>query len=347
MTLPLSARAGRRGRIITILLPVSLCFNIAALIAPFIRVHIFLKSEMIYSLPHSVLLMWDSKLYLVALLILGFSIIFPFVKLAILSNIWFSRGPLGPRRVILRRVKALGKWSLLDVFVVCIILVLTNEQLFISSSSEYGLYFFLVAIILSLVASMLIDSIARSLVPGSSRTTRDRSLRLSSISGWHYWGVPLFLALSLGTLIFAIGFPFLRISEFLLTNRSYGIVQSVAALWERDIILAVFILFSLIVCPVLYWLGLVGLWFGKFTRPARYRWERFTDRISKLSMLDVFLLALLVFLIEGDSLIDTEIQSGLFLLIVAIVITSTLSAFVNRFRRRLLLREKVIPEDEI
>ena len=55
-----------------------------ALFVPFMSIKVVLVGNDIYSLPNSVRLMWESKIYVVAILIAFFSITFPFLKLAVL-----------------------------------------------------------------------------------------------------------------------------------------------------------------------------------------------------------------------------------------------------------------------
>ena len=75
--------------------------------------------------------------------------------------------------------------------------------------------------------------------------------------------------------------------------------------------------------------ALLVIWFGKFNPVHRGRMEGTVGFLSHWSMLDVFGLALLVFLVEGDALICTEIQPGLFLLSGAIAVNIISSIVVN------------------
>lgn len=63
-----------------------------------------------YSLPYPVTLLWQSGVYAIAVLIVAFSICFPFAKLAILAAIMFSFVPARRRASWLdaRRSRALS-----------------------------------------------------------------------------------------------------------------------------------------------------------------------------------------------------------------------------------------------
>ena len=81
--------AQKKGWIIPILLCVSLISNILGLVLPFLEIDKAFSAKLTYSLPHSVHLMWESKLYIISILILCFSIVFPFIKLVSLFAAWF------------------------------------------------------------------------------------------------------------------------------------------------------------------------------------------------------------------------------------------------------------------
>ena len=68
----------------------SLTMNIVALKLPFLEIKMFPQPPEAYSIPHTVSLMWTTlKLYWVAVLIAGFSLVFPFVKLTSLFLLRF------------------------------------------------------------------------------------------------------------------------------------------------------------------------------------------------------------------------------------------------------------------
>jgi len=94
----------------------------------------------------------------VAGVILLFSVIVPILKTASMLFVSiYEHSPFAARTV--RFFKHLGKWSMLDVFVVALLLVyFTSSHSDISrAEAEIGLYFFLAYVILSMVASLSAD----------------------------------------------------------------------------------------------------------------------------------------------------------------------------------------------
>ena len=94
----------------------------------------------------------------VAAVILLFSVIVPVLKTtSMLFVSIYEHSPFAAR--IVRFFKHLGKWSMLDVFVVALLLVyLTSSHSDISrAEAEIGLYFFLAYVLLSMIASLAAD----------------------------------------------------------------------------------------------------------------------------------------------------------------------------------------------
>jgi hypothetical protein len=108
-----------------------------------------------------------SKLYgddnlTVAIVILLFSVLIPALKtFAMLFVSLYEYSPFAAR--IVHFFKHLGKWSMLDVFVVALLLVYmtSNNQDISRAEAEIGLYFFLTYVLLSMVASLSADKMLR------------------------------------------------------------------------------------------------------------------------------------------------------------------------------------------
>ena len=106
----------------------------------------------------SILKLYHSGSLVVAGVILLFSVLIPALKtLSLLFVATFEHSPFAAR--VVSFFKHLGKWSMIDVFVVAILLVyLTGGSSDTSRAEpEIGLYFFLVYVILSMVASLSAD----------------------------------------------------------------------------------------------------------------------------------------------------------------------------------------------
>jgi hypothetical protein len=100
--------------------------------------------------------LFESGESVVALTILLFSVIIPIVKIStLIFTLIFKQFRFAHHLVSF--FKHLGKWSMVDVFVVAIFLVyLTSNQGEVSRAEiQIGLYFFLIYVILSMITTML------------------------------------------------------------------------------------------------------------------------------------------------------------------------------------------------
>lgn len=135
--------------------------NVIALLVPFMETKQLIFFQNIYTLPHSVLMMWKNGYYLLAAIILCFSIVFPFLKLGSLTVLWFMRFDDAERTKYLSILGFLGKWSMLDVFVVALLLVLTESRTLLQATPRIGVYLFAAAILISMIVSLIVDHLAK------------------------------------------------------------------------------------------------------------------------------------------------------------------------------------------
>jgi paraquat-inducible protein A len=336
-----AARAARRSRIVVpALLAASLGCNALALVLPFMDMDAFLKGTTVYSLPNSVRLLWDAQLYLIAGLVVGFSIVFPFAKLAAQGWIWFRMTAPRPRATLLAWLERLGKWSFLDIFVVCVILILTSDQLLVGATPRIGLYVFVAAIGLSMVSAAIIAAVLHEPeAAGSGRRI------LAAQPGWPRWVVPPLLLATGGSLAAAVAVPYLKIHQFLLAGHAFSILRSVTALWAESFHgTSLLVAVTLVAMPVASVAAMGVVWFAPLTDAGRHRLRRVLDLTWQWSMLDVFGLALLVFLLEGRDLIKTEIRLGLPLFLgAALTLTATHVVVTWSSGRRRLARPRAGP----
>jgi len=305
----------------------SFTMNVVALKVPFLEIKIFPAAPEAYSIPHTVSLMWTTlKLYWVAILIAGFSLVFPFVKVLSLFTLWFYPLRATARGRGLKILGSLGRWSLLDVFVALVLIVLAHEQgnLFVTDV-KLGLYLFMGAILLAMTTGEVMAYLhERAESPPELPT--DRRPRPSLGSGWRRFAVPVLLLGSFLSLGIAIELPFLKITAWYLTDNSYSILGTITTLWKTDQFLFAFVVAGgLVVMPTVRLLVLAGTWMlGR--SPARFRIAMLRTRIaSQWAMIDVFGLAIGLFLLEGSTLVPVEGQVGAWALLGAIILNALLA----------------------
>ena len=310
----LSARYGKKGYIITLALATSFIFNILALCAPFTKLGQILSSGYSCTLPYSVYLMWIEGLYGISLLIIGFSILFPFAKLSILSYVWLKEKNPKRRHKLLSTVEPLGKWSMLDVFATCIILVLCSDQILVYGTPMIGVDFFLSAIFISMVTSIVLSHLHAH--TNKENLVNSENLQILSSFSKKTKVLLLFISIiSFLAYILAIWCPYIQINSFLLSNYSYSIYGSIMSISSSSMLLAVFMAVTLIVFPLLHILSIM-IFFTKnlFSSKTSPGLVYLVKLFSRFNMLDVFLLAFVIFISEGEKLIKTNQKNGLYLI---------------------------------
>jgi paraquat-inducible protein A len=87
-----------------------------------------------------------------------FTLVFPIVKLAGLGTVWWARGRDDERAdQTLRWVSHLGKWSMLDVFVVAILVVTLKSASVAQMTLGIGIYLFTASVILTQLIAMRLE----------------------------------------------------------------------------------------------------------------------------------------------------------------------------------------------
>jgi len=105
-----------------------------------------------YSVVTGVFGLYDDGEHFLAGLVFFFSFVFPIAKLTLLLWIWFVPMSGAHRGDWLARLSALGKWSMLDVFIVAILVVASKLGALADVSTEDGIYWFASAILGSIIA---------------------------------------------------------------------------------------------------------------------------------------------------------------------------------------------------
>jgi len=95
----------------------------------------------------------ESGDYAIFLLILLFTVVLPVGKLVFAWLAWAHLRVEDPRvRRLLRWIEAIGRWSMLDVFVAAMLVVVIKLSLISDVEIHAGLYVFIVAVVLSMIA---------------------------------------------------------------------------------------------------------------------------------------------------------------------------------------------------
>lgn len=318
-SISLSGSLGGAAFVLTGLLLGALVCNVLALIYPFLEFSAAFKGNEFYSIPLTISLMWDFGLYAAAILVVAFSLTFPFIKLAmLLATIWVPMSHLLRRRMLVS-LRNLGRWSLLDVFIVVTILVLADDQIFVGAVPKVGVTLFLVAICTSMLTCEILDSMSPDGAIADPLPAVPTRHSLYFDSGWTFWLMLLLFLATTISLLAAIGLPYFHISQFLLKHKAYSVIESILALAQSDsLAFALTLMIFLVVFPLARISLMAAEGFVPMSHDNRARLTWWSGIIGAWSMLDVFVLALLLFMLEGDRLIAFDVRGGLYMLIISV-----------------------------
>ena len=114
-----------------------------------------------YSVLQGIASLKEDGQYFLAGVVFLFSLISPIFKLIVLGLLWVVPLRDERRAAVLHWLCVLGKWSMLDVFAVAILVVAVKLGPLAKVRAENGVYFFCLAILLSMITTMYTNWLLR------------------------------------------------------------------------------------------------------------------------------------------------------------------------------------------
>jgi paraquat-inducible protein A len=147
---------------IPVLLVCSALTLVAGLLMPVITIHqmVFWKDS--FSVLTGIRALYTEGNVALAVIVFVFSVIFPIIKLATMFAVWLDRFSHKEKRKALAWIGYLGKWSMLDVFVVAITVVISKISSMMDAKAQIGIYVFAASIVMSIIASMRLERVNRA-----------------------------------------------------------------------------------------------------------------------------------------------------------------------------------------
>ena len=207
------------------------------------------------------------------------------------------------------------------------------------------MYFFIGAISMSMILSQIIYSIAQKMEQEQTSPPVHESKRHWLLIENIYlgWTVPVLTFIAIAALLEALHAPFLKISQFLLASHSYSISDTATVLHDNgQVILYLVMAGTLAVIPISRLIILMWTWIIPMKIKTHIWMNSFTEGLSRWSMLDVFGLALFLVTTEGKDLVKTEIQPGLYVVLVAIGLCYFLSFLAFALHKAMVHSEESI-----
>ncbi|MCF6153151.1 paraquat-inducible protein A [Candidatus Kuenenia stuttgartiensis] len=145
------------------------------------------------------------------------------------------------------------------------------------------------------------------------------------------WDIPVMVVVALGLLIAGLNLPTLKLAKVIFFTNTYSIWDGVWELWKSNHIgLAVIIFFFSIVFPCVKLIGLLFVWFVPLEPEGRKRFLYWSGILGKWSMLDVFIVAILVILIKTRDIADANAQIGIYFFACAIMLSIAATMMIEK-----------------
>lgn len=245
---------------------------------------------------------------LLAVIIAAFSVAFPIVKLAWLARILFRPATAAQREQSLRVLAALGRWSMLDVFVIAILVGSVRLGVLSEGEPRPGLYVFGAAILLSMIAAVILERSACP--PLSDAEVDDFAARVRPNRA--------LTALSAALFVLGLSLPLMQIEKWLFWENEYSLLGGAWHLaQDGGEVLACALLIFVVLLPLT---GFAGRGWVQWGSPSRNTVRRQLV-LEKWSMLDVFGLALLIVTVKITDIAAVQPRPGFWVLLVAVALS--------------------------
>jgi paraquat-inducible protein A len=123
-----------------------------------------------YSILAFILALYEQGNYVICFAVTLFSVIFPLLKLVEAARLWWFVDHRSVRiSTALRRLEWLGKWSMMDVFVVAIGIVVATSTQLANMTPRIGIYLFGMSVLVGMLAVGQMERLARRVVEDSKR----------------------------------------------------------------------------------------------------------------------------------------------------------------------------------
>jgi len=151
------------------------------------------------------------------------------------------------------------------------------------------------------------------------------------------WTIAAMLLAAMGLFIAGVFLPFTAVTKLWLFENQVSVYQGLVILWNQGELFLFLILFVFTVCfPFVKINALLALWlYPGLTGDQAKTFFKFVSNMGKWSMLDVFVVAILVLTVKSGGLASIKVMSGFFLFFCSVMLTQSASLWTGRIASRL------------
>jgi paraquat-inducible protein A len=139
------------ARLLMVALMITIALLAVGMTAPIITLNKFVLIENTFSILSGTGELFKEGKFFLFMVITSFSVVLPLLKIAVLLRLVTARANSSPNLSrCLHWMHVFGKWSMLDVFVVAVLVVTVKLGAIASVEARYGLYAFTAAVVLTM-----------------------------------------------------------------------------------------------------------------------------------------------------------------------------------------------------
>ncbi|MBV7434282.1 paraquat-inducible protein A [Cardiobacteriaceae bacterium TAE3-ERU3] len=139
------------------------------------------------------------------------------------------------------------------------------------------------------------------------------------------WRILMLLVIFSGLLTLGAGLiiPMMTVKKLILVQNTFSVLSGIGALLaDKTFGLGVILLAFSVLFPIAKLLGMAAYIFYYPSIPnALVHWQKWLGKLAKFSMLDVFVVALMLMILKLGVLVEVEIHAGIYWFTVSVVIS--------------------------
>ncbi len=146
---------------VPLMLSISLVLLAQGLTMPVMRITAFIFWRSEYTIIENILNLYESDRRPAAIVLAVGAVAYPAMKIMALFFLWLAPFPARWRRRFVRLLRLLGRWSMLDVMAITVLVVGSSSIFLVEAKPLTGIYVYAASILVLMFSTVLMDTLAR------------------------------------------------------------------------------------------------------------------------------------------------------------------------------------------
>ncbi|UJF24357.1 paraquat-inducible protein A [Suttonella sp. R2A3] len=148
------------------------------------------------------------------------------------------------------------------------------------------------------------------------------------------WRIIMLVMIAVGviTLILGLVMPMMTVSKMVVVSNEFSILSGIGALLaDKTFGLGLILLTFSVIFPLVKFIGMAAyLYYYPAIPNALVHWQKTLSRLAKFSMLDVFVVALMLMIVKLGYLVEVTIHHGIYWFSAAVIISMISGILIER-----------------